>query len=85
MEGPYVEYYPNGNIQSVCKCKNNRIEGEYTEWYPDGSLKEEAIYVNGVKHGESTTWKQVGYARIAKTTLYDNGVFVSSNLQPFKF
>ena len=77
MEGPYVEYYPNGQIHSVCRCNNNKIEGEFTEWYSDGSVKEEAFYINGKKHGECIRWKRNGFTRASKIILYEDGEIVS--------
>jgi len=73
MEGPYVEYYNNGQIRLVCKCKNNRIDGEYSEWYEDGTILEESHYKNGRKHGDCTNWVREGYMRIASVTKYEDG------------
>ena len=74
MEGPYIEYYENGQIKSVCKCRNNRIEGDYCEWYEDGSIMEESIYKNGLKHGECIKWIKEGGIRTAMTSNYVEGV-----------
>jgi antitoxin component YwqK of YwqJK toxin-antitoxin module len=73
MEGPYVEYYQNGQIKSVCKCRNNRIEGEFCEWYEDGSILEESNYKDGKKHGECIQWVRDGYVRTAITSNYVEG------------
>lgn len=73
MEGPYIEYFRNGQIKSVCKCRNNMIEGEFTEFYEDGTIKEESYYVNGRKHGECIKWKRSGYIRESKLYQYENG------------
>jgi antitoxin component YwqK of YwqJK toxin-antitoxin module len=73
MEGPYVEYYQNGQIKSVCKCRNNRIEGEYCEWYEDGSILEESTYKNGLKHGECIKWVREYDIKIIQTIQYDEG------------
>jgi RING-variant domain/MORN repeat variant len=73
MDGPYVEYYPNGQIRSACRCKNNKIEGEYTEWYEDGAIKEESHYENGKKHGECIEWIREGYSRVSTIKQYDQG------------
>lgn len=79
MEGPWVEYYPSGQIKSCCKCKNDWIDGDYTEWYEDGTIKEESYYVNGLKEGECIEWKRLGGVRIANTSQYQNGHLVSSD------
>jgi antitoxin component YwqK of YwqJK toxin-antitoxin module len=73
MEGPYIEYYPNGRMKFVCRCKNNMIEGEYCEWYEDGSIKEESIYKNGRKDGESIEWSRKGAIRVASKKYYVEG------------
>jgi antitoxin component YwqK of YwqJK toxin-antitoxin module len=73
MEGPYIEYYPNGQIKSVCKCRNNRIEGEYCEWAEDGSVLEESNYKDGKKHGECIRWMREGFCRTAVTLNYVEG------------
>ena len=73
MEGPYVEYYPNGQIKSICKCRNNRIEGEFCEWSSNGDIIEESIYVNGIKNGECIIWNFEGYTRVAKVINYVDG------------
>lgn len=79
MEGPWVEYYPSGQIKSCCKCKYGWLDGDYTEWYEDGTIKEESFYVNGLKEGECTEWKRRGGVRISYTSQYQNGNLVSSD------
>lgn len=74
MEGPYVEYYPNGQIKSVCKCRKNRIEGEFCEWDTNGNIVEESNYKDGQKHGECIQWINEGWCRVAKTVHYVEGV-----------
>ena len=74
MEGPYVEYYQNGQIKSVCKCRNNRIEGEFCEWDKNGNIVEESNYKDGQKHGECIRWVPEGWCRVAKTVNYVEGV-----------
>jgi antitoxin component YwqK of YwqJK toxin-antitoxin module len=73
MEGPWVEYYPSGQIKSICKCKNNKIHGNYTEWYEDGAMREESNYKDGKKHGECTRWKRDGPCRVGITVNYIEG------------
>jgi len=74
MEGPYVEYYQNGQIKSVCKCRNNRIEGEFCEWDKNGNIVEESNYKDGQKHGECIRWVSEGWCRVAKTVNYVEGM-----------
>jgi antitoxin component YwqK of YwqJK toxin-antitoxin module len=73
MDGPFVEYYDNGQIKSICKCKNNKIDGEYCEWYRNGIIKEESIYKNGKKHGACVEWTMKGGVIIGITTQYFQG------------
>jgi antitoxin component YwqK of YwqJK toxin-antitoxin module len=73
MDGPFVEYYDNGQIKSICKCKNNKIDGDYCEWYRNGIIKEESIYKNGKKHGECVEWTMKGGVIVGITTLYFQG------------
>ena len=73
MSGPFLEYFTNGQIKSVCKCKNNRIEGEFTEFYEDGSIREESYYVNGRKQGQSIRWVNKGYMKVAYKRTYNDG------------
>lgn len=80
MEGPYIEYYPNGQMKSVCRCKNNKIEGEYVSWYKDGSLQEESYYVDGLLHGERVIWERDGYMRKDKTLIYKEGELISGDM-----
>ena len=73
MEGPYVEYYQNGQIKFVCKCHNNCIEGEFCEWYEDGTIIEESFYIDGKKHGECIQWIREDGCRVAMTLNYIEG------------
>jgi antitoxin component YwqK of YwqJK toxin-antitoxin module len=79
MEGPFLEYFTNGQMKSVCKCRNNRLEGEFTEFYEDGSIREESYYVNGRKHGNCIKWKRSGYIRESITYHYENGELLSGD------
>jgi len=73
LEGPALEYYPNGEFRSLCRFSNNKLEGEYTEWNSDGTIKEITNYVGGYRLGESTIWTQVGMARVANTKIWGEG------------
>jgi antitoxin component YwqK of YwqJK toxin-antitoxin module len=77
--GIFARFYSSGNLRSLCRCIDNKIEGEYTEWYEDGGIMEEVIYVNGLKQGDCKRWIKKNGICILATYTYDKGQQLYTN------
>jgi len=64
-KGKYIEYYPNGNIESEIEYYNGKMDGKDIEYNEDGSIEEESVYKNGKRNGKFELF-------------YDNGNLKSS-------
>ena len=53
LNGPFREYYPNGNLLSVGSYKNGQLQGAYKSYYEDGSEYFEKNYIAGQLFGTS--------------------------------
>jgi antitoxin component YwqK of YwqJK toxin-antitoxin module len=73
LDGPFIEYYWNGNMKCLGEYKDGRQNGDYSEWYEDGTLQEESMYVDGVKHGLCTYYMKDGYVSVSNMVNYING------------
>jgi antitoxin component YwqK of YwqJK toxin-antitoxin module len=70
--GPYVEFYENGQKKVEATFKDGKPDGLWTEWYPDGEKKGEFHYKNGILDGLATRWYENGQKRWAGQ--YKNGI-----------
>ena len=60
MNGPYVEFYPNGIIMAQIIFKNGKEEGTLLRRHFNGQKYEEIIYVKGQKQGSTKRWSETG-------------------------
>jgi hypothetical protein len=56
--GPYMEFYPNGNVKVQGYYTRGLRSGYWTSFYQDGSKEWEGIYVKGSKVGHWVGWKR---------------------------
>jgi antitoxin component YwqK of YwqJK toxin-antitoxin module len=64
VEGPYAEYYPNGQASLICSFSKGYQSGISKSYYENGSLKEEVTHKNGVKEGKMTQYYPNGKASL---------------------
>ena len=53
-QGPYEEYYKNGQLYGKCTYKDGELDGPYETYYDNGQLMEKDVY----KMGERLYWKK---------------------------
>ncbi|BEO96740.1 toxin-antitoxin system YwqK family antitoxin [Fusobacterium nucleatum] len=59
-DGESVEYYEEGNIESIVHFRNNIVEGLTTTYYENGNIKEEVNYKNDKMNGEAKSYDENG-------------------------
>jgi antitoxin component YwqK of YwqJK toxin-antitoxin module len=62
-DGPYVEYYDNGQKKSEWHYKDGKPDGLWTEWHENGKKLKERHYKNGKPEGPWTYWNENGQKR----------------------
>jgi antitoxin component YwqK of YwqJK toxin-antitoxin module len=60
LDGPYVEYHPNGNVQEEETFAAGLSVGEDREYYPSGQLREVTHYKDGIRHGDHALYAENG-------------------------
>lgn len=54
LNGDFITYHPNGNIESIIPHKNNRYDGWYLKFSASGDTIYKKLYKNGVPmHADS--------------------------------
>lgn len=56
LNGPFIQYHSNGNVQIVANRNDGNLDGEYKLYYPNREIKMVEHYKNGIKYG-----KQISY------------------------
>ena len=73
--GPYVQYFENGQKSEEGNYKNGKYDGLMTQWYENGKKKLEGHYKNGKQEGLWTEWDEDG--KKIEERHYKNGEVVS--------
>ena len=60
LDGNSIEYYEEGNIESIVPYKNNVVEGLVITYYENGNIKEEVNYKNDKMNGEAKSYDENG-------------------------
>ena len=60
LDGNSIEYYEEGNIESLVPYKNNVVEGLVITYYENGNIKEEVNYKNDNMNGEAKSYDENG-------------------------
>ena len=71
LDGNSIEYYEEGNIESIVPYKNNVIEGLVITYYENGNIKEEVNYKNDNMNGEAKSYDENGKLN-GRTIFKDN-------------
>ena len=48
LDGPFENYYLNGNLKDSGSFQNKKRQGTYKSWYEDGALNSSRRYENGI-------------------------------------
>jgi len=59
-EGPYKQWYPNGQIEFTGFYRNGLRNGLCTSWYPGGQLEAREHWLKGQLHGRVKYWTEKG-------------------------
>ena len=49
IDGEFIKYYPNGNVDIKCTYQNGKLNGECTAYYQNGKERMKCTYINGKK------------------------------------
>ena len=59
-DGESIEYYEEGNIESIVHFRNNIVEGLTITYYENGNIDEEVNYKNNKMNGEAKSYDENG-------------------------
>ena len=59
-DGPYKEWYGNGQICQECNYKNGELDGPYKAWCEHGEISKECNYKDGKLDGQYKEWCEHG-------------------------
>ncbi len=77
-DGPYQEWYDNGQIQFSGTFKDGLASGRIRWWYPDGQIEADEGRLEGQLHGKVRYWTPDG--KLEQDLNFKNGI----NLHPRK-
>ncbi len=59
-EGKWIEYYDNGNIETIEYYKNDKLDGEYRKYYPNGQIQRIEHFKNNSLNGKVISYYENG-------------------------
>jgi antitoxin component YwqK of YwqJK toxin-antitoxin module len=68
-DGPYTEYWDNGNMMVEGNYKDGKPQGIWTEYYEDGQKHSEGGFKDGKRDGDWKVWVWECYATKNKDCL----------------
>ncbi|MFH0984410.1 MAG: toxin-antitoxin system YwqK family antitoxin [Candidatus Omnitrophota bacterium] len=72
QDGPYREYYPNGQLKNEEFYRDGQLDGPSRWYYKSGRLKGETFYKDGTLHGVFKDYHENGQVRFEE--VYKNGL-----------
>ncbi len=60
LQGPFRDWYANGQLAEDRAFAHGELDGVYSAWYEDGTLECTGVYVAGEAHGLWTWWHPNG-------------------------
>lgn len=67
INGPGLEYYPDGKKQREYAMKNEEFEGKFTSWFSNGQIEISTSYVNGLESGKHVEYFESGKPQLETT------------------
>ena len=77
LEGEWVSYWDNGQLESRGYYKNGKMEGKWITHHNRGQLKSHGNYKNGKMVGKWNVYSGRGVPNKEKTGIFVNGVKIS--------
>ena len=74
-DGPYNEYFGNGQLRLSCVIKNGNIHGNYTSYYKNGQLRAIDSFKNGKFHGPNIAFDKKGGLTVDEYHLSDTLIY----------
>ena len=78
-EGPWAEWYENGQVKSKGVYKDDQLDGAIWFYYEDGKQWALNCYSKGVRHGRWAELDRDG--KLTRDQMYNGGVLVSDALR----
>lgn len=66
--GESIDYYPNGQINTLSTFAQGKRHGKYESYYEDGKPRSKGNYAYGNRHGEWTEWDAEGKTSVKSFT-----------------
>ena len=60
LDGPFEEYYPNGQLKDKGNYTNKQRNGIFKSWYENGNLLSEFHYANGIRTDTGKSYYENG-------------------------
>jgi antitoxin component YwqK of YwqJK toxin-antitoxin module len=73
LNGEYVSYYENGQVEQKCNYFDGLKHGEYVLYWSNGNVWTKCTYVHGKLHGEYTSYHYKSNGQVEQKCTYDNG------------
>lgn len=67
LDGPYIEWYQDGELKERCTYKNGKLDETFEAWYPNGQLKERKYYIDCKLNGLHEKWYDDGQDKSRKS------------------
>jgi len=75
--GPWTQYFDNGQPKAVSTYLNDKLNGAYTVFYPDGKPMAEGVYRQDIPDGDWKRYDENG--KPASTIRYANGKITNAD------
>ncbi|WP_306642247.1 tetratricopeptide repeat protein [Sanyastnella coralliicola] len=67
FQGPYIKYFPNGQLQEEQVYLDDERDGQFKKYYPSGKLKYACDYTKGVRDGKEVWYYENGKLKRERT------------------
>ena len=75
-DGPFVDYWDNGQLATKLTYKDGEPDGPYVSYHSNGQFRAKGTFKDGNKEGPWVTYKKDGTVWEKYTGTYKNGVKV---------
>ena len=60
LEGAYIRYHPNGQLEQEGNYINGKLEGDYSWYFINGQLKQKSLFKNNLLNGMTSYYRKNG-------------------------
>ena len=75
-DGPFVDYWDNGQLESQGTYKNGKMDGPYVSYHDNGQFRAKGTLKDGKREGPWVVYKKDGTVWEKYTGTFKNGVKV---------